>query len=140
VLFVSQAVSETNGAATVVPPQQDVASVDKDARTWAMLAHLSALAGCIVPIPGSNLIGPIVIWQIKKKESAFVDAHGKEAVNFQLTLLIPIVISALLIFVLIGFPLLIAIGIAALVLTIIAALKANSGETYRYPLTIRFIK
>lgn len=114
------------------------ALVDKDARTWAMLVHLSALIGCVIPF--ANLIAPIVIWQMKKKESAFVDAHGKEAVNFQLTLLIAVLVCLVLVFVLIGFFLLFAVGIGALVLTIIAGIKANEGQLYRYPVSIRFIK
>jgi uncharacterized Tic20 family protein len=108
------------------------------ARTWDMLCHLSALAGYLIPF--GNVIGPVIIWQIKKNEYPSVDAHGKEAVNFQISVLIYTFVSILLTFVLIGIPLLVASVIGNLVLIVIASIKANNGETFRYPLTIRFIK
>ena len=103
-----------------------------------MFAHLSALAGFVVPF--GNVIGPLVIWQIFKERSAFVDVHGKESVNFQITISIAYLVSIILIFVLIGVALLAVLGIASVVLFVIAAVKANNGEYYQYPLTIRFIK
>jgi len=111
---------------------------NKDAKTWGMLSHLSALAGLI--IPGGFFIGPLVVWLIKKNEMPFVDDQGKEALNFQLTALIALVIAGILCLVLIGFLLLPVIGIADLVFTIIAAIKANEGIRYRYPLNFRFLK
>jgi len=108
------------------------------ARTWDMLCHLSALAGYLIPF--GNVIAPLIIWQIQKKDYPSVDAHGKEAVNFQISVLIYTFVSILLAFVLIGIPLLIAIGIGNLVLIVIASIKANNGEAYRYPLTLRLIK
>jgi len=110
---------------------------DPDQRLWGMLAHLSALSGFVIPF--GNLIGPFLIWQIKKNTMPFVDDQGKEALNFQITVSIAAVISWVLIFVLIGFLLLLLVGLAALVLTILAGLKANSGETYRYPFALRLI-
>jgi len=108
------------------------------ARTWDMLCHLSALAGYVIPF--GNVIGPVIIWQIKKTEFPSVDEHGKEAVNFQISVLIYTFVSILLTFLLIGIPLLVATVIGNLVLIAIATIKANNGEAYRYPLTIRFIK
>ena len=108
------------------------------ARTWDMLCHLSALAGYLIPF--GNVIAPLIIWQIQKKDYPSVDAHGKEAVNFQISILIYTFVSILLAFVLIGIPLLVAIGIGNLVLIVIASIKANNGEAYRYPLTLRLIK
>lgn len=107
-------------------------------RTWEVLCHVSALAGYVIPL--GNIIGPLLIWLIKRAEVPDVDAHGKEAMNFQISVTIYAVVCLLLVFVVIGFFLLIALGIAALVLTIIASIKASSGELYRYPLTIRLIK
>ena len=119
--------------------QQPVAQTpDKDARNWAMITHLMALSGYVIPL--GNVIGPLIIWAIKKDEYAFVDEQGKEAINFQLTMLIAFVISCILIFLLIGIPLLIALGIYDLVMIIIAAIKANDGVAYRYPFAIRFFK
>ena len=103
-----------------------------------MLCHLSALAGYVIPF--GNVIGPLIIWQTKKSEFPSVDEHGREAVNFQISVLIYTFVSILLTFVLIGIPLLVATVIGNLVLIVIATIKANNGEAYRYPLTIRFIK
>ncbi len=112
--------------------------VNKDARLWGMLCHLTALAGFLLPF--GHIIGPLVIWLIKKNEIPFVDEQGKESLNFQITVSIAFVICIPLIFVIIGIPLMAAIGIANLVLIIIATIKANSGEHYRYPFAIRLIK
>ena len=108
-----------------------------DARQWGMFAHLAALAGFVVPF--GNVIGPLIVWQLKKDEFSFVDDQGKEALNFQITVIIAFVIAFVLSFVLIGFLLMPIIGIGALVLVIIGALKANAGETYRYPINWRLL-
>ena len=110
----------------------------KQERSWAMFCHLGALAGYIIPF--GNIIGPLIIWQIKKAESELVDDQGKESVNFQISVAIGYLICVALAFVLIGIPLLIALGIFNLVMIIIAGLKANEGQKYRYPVCIRFIK
>lgn len=108
------------------------------ARQWGMFAHLSALAGFLIPF--GNVLRPLIIWQIKKNEFAFVDDQGKEALNFQITVAIAVLVSFVLTLILIGVLLLFAVGIAALVFSIIAALKANEGERYRYPFALRLIK
>lgn len=111
---------------------------NKDARLWGMLCHLSVLAGYVIPV--GHIIGPLVIWLIKKNEIPFVDEQGKESLNFQITVTLAFIVCIPLIFVLIGIPLLIAVGIADLVLVIIAAVKTNNGEHYRYPFALRLIK
>ncbi len=113
-------------------------TVSKDERTWGMLAHLSALLGYLV-LPFGNIIAPLVIWLVKKDESQFVADQAKESLNFQISLLIYAVISGVLIFVIIGIFLLGALYILGIVMTIIGTIKANNGESYRYPLTIRLI-
>ena len=113
--------------------------VPGDQKMWATFAHLSALSGYI-GIPFGWIIGPLVIWLIKKDEMPFVNDQGKEAMNFQISIAIYGFVSAILIFVLIGILLLIAVLIFNIVMVIIAAVKANNGEKYRYPLCIRFIK
>lgn len=120
------------------PPAPAMGELSSDAKTWGMLAHLSALSGILIPF--GNIIGPLVVWQIKKNESAFVEDQGKESLNFQITTFIALVISALLMFVLIGFLLMPIVGLGSLVFTIIAGIKANNGETYRYPFALRLIK
>ena len=118
-------------------PQQTGGALTKDEKQWGMFAHLSALAGFIIPF--GNIIGPIVVWAMKKGDMPYVDRQGKEAINFQLSITIYMFVSILLMLVVIGMLTALAVGLAALVLPIIAALKANNGEEYRYPLTIRFL-
>lgn len=108
-----------------------------DQRTWCMLCHLSALAS-LVGVP--PVIGPLVVWLIKKEQIPMVDKYGKESVNFQLSILLYSIVSIFLCVILIGFLLLPALGILWLVCTIIASVKASNGEFFRYPLTIRFLK
>jgi hypothetical protein len=122
------------------PPDKESS---KDARMWGMFCHLAAFAGIVVPVIGC-VVGPLVVWQIKKEEFPFVNHHGKEAVNFQISLLLYLVVSAILwiplSFVCVGVVIPVAISIIDLIFLLIAAVKANDGERYRYPLTIRFIK
>lgn len=107
-------------------------------RTWAMFAHLSALAGFIIPF--GNIIAPLVIWLIKKDESAFVDDQGKEALNFQISLTIYLIVAFILVVIILGIFLLVGLVLLGLVLVVVAAVKANSGEKFRYPLAIRLIQ
>lgn len=106
-------------------------------RQWAMLCHLSGFAGYVIPF--GNILGPLLVWQLKKNEFPSVEAPGKEALNFQISILIYAAVSALLTFVLIGIPLLVVVGLASLVLPIVAGLKANDGQAYRYPYIIRLV-
>jgi hypothetical protein len=123
----------------VIPEPVSIDSVpDKEARTWALVAHLSAFCGHFIPF--GNIVGPLLVWILKKDQFKFVDDQGKEALNFQLSFTIYFIIAAALIFVAIGFVILPVLWIAYLILIIIAAIKANDGVRYRYPLTIRFIK
>lgn len=112
--------------------------VSYEERKWGLLVHLSALSGVVIPF--GNLLGPLVVWLLKKDELAFVDDQGKEAMNFHLSMIIYSLISAVLIFVGIGIILLVIIGIAALVLSVMAGVKANEGIYYRYPFTLRLIQ
>jgi uncharacterized protein len=107
-------------------------------RTWAILCHLSALVG-FLGVPFGNIIAPLAIWLLKKQNSESVDAHGKEAVNFQISMTIYTLVAGLTCFVFVGFVLLPAALLVNLVLVIIASIKASNGEFFRYPLTIRFI-
>ena len=122
------------------PPSKET---NTDARMWGMICHLAALAGIVVPVIGC-IIGPLIIWQIKKEEFPFVDKQGKEAVNFQISMSLYLLVSAILwiplSFICIGVVIPVAISIIDLIFLLIAAVKANDGEHYRYPLSIRFIK
>jgi uncharacterized Tic20 family protein len=133
---------------TGVPPQSPptiTTGNESQARTWNMLCHLSALAGYIIPF--GNILGPLLVWQVKKNEFPSVIEHGKAALNFQLTVLIALVAGGaaafLLSFVCIGFlliPVVIAIALCGLIFAIIAGIKANNGEAYRYPWSLTLIK
>jgi hypothetical protein len=117
----------------------DAPQVSKDEQNWAMGCHLAALAGFLVPF--GNIIGPLVVWLMKRGEMPLVDRHGKEALNFQITVAIAFLICIPLAFILIGIPLMFAVGIGALILTIMAAVKVSNGELeYKYPFAIRLLK
>lgn len=104
--------------------------------TYLMLMHLSQFAGFL--FPGLGFAAPIVLWLINSDKDKEIDRHGKNIANFMISMLIYVIASAILIFVIIGIPLLIALGIMQIVFVIIAAVKANSGEYWKYPLSIPF--
>jgi uncharacterized Tic20 family protein len=108
-------------------------------RTWGLFCHLSAFALFIFPAFG-NVLGPLIIWLIKKDESPYVDKQGKESLNFQISFSIYAFISGILAIIVIGFFLLLALGVAWVVLIIVATLKASNREEFAYPLSIRFIR
>ena len=116
------------------PPPAPGGEASQDQRTMALLAHILGIF--------TGFLGSLIIWLVNKDnpEKSFVTDQAKEALNFQITLIIAYFISGILTLVLIGFLLLAALGIGNLVLCIIAAMKANNGERYRYPLTLRLIK
>ena len=117
----------------------DAPQVSKEEQNWAMICHLAALAGFLIPF--GNIVGPLIVWLIKRSEMPMVDSNGKESINFQITVSIGILICIPLMFVLIGIPLMFAIGLAALILTIMAAVKVSNGELdYKYPFAIRLLK
>ncbi len=107
-------------------------------KQWELASHLSAFAGYIIPF--GHIIGPLVVWSLKKDEFPSVDAHGKESLNFQLSFTLYMFLNIFLIFIVIGFVILGALVIIQIVFIIVATLKADKGELYRYPLTIKFIK
>lgn len=113
-------------------------TLEQQTRQWALFLHLSQLAGIIVPFAG--LIVPIVIWQIKKTEFPGLDPHGKVVTNWIISGLIYAAVCIILVFVVIGFPLLILLALLGVIFPIIGGIKASNGEVWSYPLTIRFIK
>jgi len=115
------------------PPPQN-----PEQNTWAMLCHLSSLSGYIIPF--GNILGPLVVWLMKKETMPLVDDQGKESMNFQITVAIAAIVCIPLIFVCVGIFLLIAVGILDLVFTILAAIQASKGTAYRYPFALRLIK
>ena len=118
--------------------QLPVSAQNKEVRQWAMLCHFAAFLGLVFPF--GSVLGPLILWQVKKDMDPLIDDQGKEALNFQLTVAIAWLVCFVLGFVVIGFLLLVVLVIAALILTIIGGVKANKGIAYRYPLTWRLIK
>ena len=119
--------------------QAEAPDQEKQARMWGMLCHLTSLIA-FLGIPLGHLLGPLVVWLLKKNEFEYVDKQGKEALNFQISITIYAMIAAVLVLLLIGIPILVLLVVADLVLVIMASVKANNGEDYQYPATIRFIK
>lgn len=151
---------EKDGRFEVTPPERPVGSrggddvrsswvtgeIEKDARVWAMVCHLAGLAGLspILPVIG-GVVAPLVIWQLRGEEFPFVAEQGRRAVNFQLSMVLYCSIIIMLCFVsLIGIRLIpvvfCVVSLVDLILVLVAAVRANRGEHYRYPLTIRFFK
>ena len=107
-------------------------------RTWCILAHATALVGFLVPVAG-HIVGPLIIWLAKRQDSPEIDAHGKESMNFQISMLIWNAIALILCLVLIGIPILILLHILNIIFVIVASIQASEGRLYRYPLAIRLI-
>lgn len=131
------------------PPPPPPGSPSAEEKQWGMFGHLSALTGVVTGGLG-NFLGPLIVWQMKKDTLPFAADQAKEALNFNITLLIVGVafgvIGAIFTAITLGLgailvvPLALALGVAWLIFTIMAAMKANDGVAYRYPLTIRLIK
>jgi uncharacterized Tic20 family protein len=113
--------------------EQSAARPKGSDKVWSMLSHLSALLGV-------GFILPLVVYLAFKGESEYLTQNAREALNFHISLLIYAICCIPLVFILIGVPLLILMGIAALILAIVATIKASEGGCYHYPLTLRLIK
>lgn len=112
-------------------------------RQWDMWCHLTALSGLVVPF--GNVVGPLIIWQMKRNEFPSVDEHGKEALNFQLSIIIytAIAVMGMMFLCFVGMlliPFVFGVPIAGMILCVIAGVKANDGVAYRYPFNLRLIK
>lgn len=125
------------------PPASPISTADlerpsADARQWGMLAHALTLLGYVVAF--GHVIPPLVILLAKRDESEFVADQARESLQFQLTVLLAVLVSLPLVCVLVGIPLLVLIGLAHFVLTIVAAVAASDGKRYRYPFSLRFLR
>lgn len=114
-------------------------TLSPEERNWAVVCHLSALVGFFLWGIGI-ILGPLLAWLIKRDSYPFVDDQGKEALNFQITVFLAGMVCTVLVYLLIGIPLLVALAIFDLVFIIIAAVKASEGVAYRYPIALRLIK
>jgi uncharacterized protein len=107
-------------------------------RNWAMFCHLSAFAGFFFPFGG--IIGPLICWLSKKDESAWVYVNGRDSLNFELSILLYMVLAVPLCFIIIGIPIILILGTLKVVCIIIASVKAAKGEKFKYPLAIPFVQ
>ncbi len=121
------------------PPPLPTASALNNARTWSVLCHASALLGVFLHFPG-HLLGPLIVWLMKRGDSPEIDAHGKEALNFQISMLLYTLISGVFCLILIGFVFIAVLWVLNAIFVIIASIQASEGKFYRYPMTIRFIQ
>src|SRR5207245_5681954 len=115
-----------------------ISSTSSQVRTWCVLCHASALLGLFFHFFG-HLLGPLIVWLIKRGDAPEIDANGKESLNFQISMLIYDAIAAILCLVVIGIPILITLWVLNTVFVIIASVKTSEGKFYRYPFTIRFL-
>lgn len=131
--------SEQQGGQQQQAPKQsyEPAAPSADERNWAMFCHLATMSGFVIPF--FSIIGPLVIWLIKRDESEYVNYHGKEVLNFQITIAIAMFVSIILMVVVIGFVTAFIVGIFWFVMSIVGGVKASSGEYYEYPFTLRLI-
>jgi uncharacterized Tic20 family protein len=118
--------------------KEEIKKLSESERNWAMLCHLSAFAGFFFPFGG--IIGPLICWLTRKDESAWVDENGKASMNFQLSILLYVVLTIPLLFILIGIPIMMFLGALKIVCIIIASVKSAKGEKFKYPLSIPFIQ
>src|SRR5437870_139358 len=109
-------------------PATTTTSTSTSVRTWCILAHATALVGFLVPVAG-HLVGPLIVWLAKRQDSSEIDAHGKESMNFQISMLIWNAIAAILIL----------LHMLNIIFVIVASIQASEGKLYRYPLAIRLI-
>ena len=117
---------------------KEIRVLSETERNWAMFCHLAAFAGFFVPFGG--VIGPLVIWLSKRDESTWINENGKSSLNFQLSILLYMILVAPLCLIIIGIPILIMLGTLKIICIIIASVKASKGEEFRYPLAIPFIQ
>jgi uncharacterized Tic20 family protein len=118
---------------------EQTSDLPRDARKWASLCHVSALVGLLGNGVGF-VLGPLVLWLLKREDHAFIDEQGKEAINFQITMFLVLFAAGILALAGIGFIIMIAVAFVMTIFPIVGAIKANEGQHYRYPLTWRLIK
>jgi uncharacterized Tic20 family protein len=117
-----------------MPEEYPLFTPTSDDRLLGLLSHLLAI------VPGVGILGPLVIYLIKRGQSSFVEENAKESLNFQITMILAFIISAILVVVWIGFVLLAILSVAEVVLVIIATIRASENKIYRYPFNLRLIK
>jgi uncharacterized Tic20 family protein len=117
---------------------KEIRVLSETERNWAMFCHISAFASFLMPFGG--VIGPLVIWVSKRDESTWVNENGKASLNFQLSILLYIILTIPLCFIIIGFPIIAVLILLRIIFIVIASIKASKGVEFRYPLAIPFIQ
>ena len=112
---------------------------DKQIRNWAMACHLISLIA-FIGVPLGNILGPLILWLLKRNEHHLIDENGKESLNFQITMSLCAIVAVALMFILVGFLLIAAVIITDVILVIMASVKVSNGESYKYPFVVRLIK
>ncbi len=130
--------THTTNTQQVAPTSPTTLSMVFDEKQYALFIHLSIFAGFLIPF--GNIIAPVILWSMKRKESEYIDYHGKEVINFQISIMILAFISVLTMFILIGIPLIVVTLFACILLPVLGAIAANNGERYKYPFIFRFVK
>jgi uncharacterized Tic20 family protein len=129
--------ARVNTPTTDTPPTVPE-NLSENERTWGMIAHFSALAAFVLPLVG-GVIGPLIVWALKKDQYPFAGEAAKEAINFNLTVLLASCVCAVLAFVFVGIVLGFALFVYWLVMTILAGVKASEGLHYRHRFTLRLL-
>lgn len=117
---------------------KEIRVLSETERNWAMFCHLTAFAGFFFPF--GSILGPLICWLSKKDESIWVNENGKASLNFQLSILLYMVLSIPLIFLIIGIPVIMILVILKIVYITIASIRASKGEEFKYPFSIPFIQ
>ena len=117
---------------------KEIRVLSETERNWSMLCHLSAFAGFFFPF--GAIIGPLICWLSRKEDSMWIDENGKASLNFQLSVLLYMILVLPLCFIIVGIPLMVALVFLKIICIIIASIKASKGEEFRYPLAIPFIQ
>jgi uncharacterized Tic20 family protein len=128
----------TNVVAVGASGASQPAEIDQEVRNTAVAAHLSTFAGLVVPF--GSVIGPLAVWLTQRQRHRFIDDAGREALNFGISIAVYGLVALVAALMLVGIPLLIAGVIAWVVLASLAASRASRGQSYRYPLTLRFVR
>ncbi|HUI62972.1 MAG TPA: DUF4870 domain-containing protein [Steroidobacteraceae bacterium] len=121
------------------PAAADPGAPTQEERTWGMLAHLAAFSGLLVPVVG-NVAGPLVVWLARRHRSRFIAEQGREALNFNISVVLGMIVCGILAYVLVGLLLGLILFVYWLIATIVAGVKAAEGIHYRYPVALRFVK
>jgi uncharacterized Tic20 family protein len=117
---------------------EDYGVLSEKERNWSMICHLSAFASYFFPFGG--IIGPLICWLSKRDESVWINLNGRNALNFNLSILLYIVLAIPLCFIIIGIPIILVLATLKIICIIIASIKASKGQLFRYPLSIPFIQ